>query len=244
MEYGLQLYSVRDITKNNLEDALHQVAGIGYRFVEFAGFFDHTAKEVAAMLKKYGLKTSGTHSDWRDLVRDFNGTVAYHKAIGNRNFIVPGTDLWTREKLDEFIASAKELQPKLEAEGMTFGFHNHKKEFMKTEEGYIPYFELTGNTDIKLELDTYWAYAAGEDPVELMEKFKDRLHFIHIKDGDSDGNGKPLGLGTAPVAAVYRKAREFHIPMVVESETLTPSGIEEARICFDYLKKLERQFEA
>ena len=27
--------------------------------------------------------------------------------------------------------------------------------------------------------------------------------------------------------------------MVVESETCTPSGIEEAKICYDYLKSLE-----
>ena len=241
MEYGLQLYSVRDMTEKNLEEALSQVAEIGYRLVEFAGFFGHEAEEVSSMLAKYGLKTSGTHSNWRDLVDNFEETVAYHKAIGNKNFIVPGTDLWTRESIDEFIAYANDLQPKLEEEGITFGFHNHQNEFQVQEEGYVPYTELVEKTNIKLELDTYWAYAAGEDPVALMEKYKDRIHFIHIKDGDANGNGKPLGMGTAPVAAVYKKAIELGIPMVVESETLTPSGMEEAKICFDHLKDLEKQ---
>ena len=241
MEYGLQLYSVRDITEKNLEGALSKVAEIGYSFVEFAGFFGNTAEEVAAMMAKYGLKTSGTHSNWRDLVTDFEGTVAYHKAIGNKNFIVPGTDLWTRETMDEFIKYANELQPRLAAEGITFGFHNHYKEFKVTEEGYIPYLELVEKTNIKLELDIYWAYVAGEDPVELMEKYKERLHFIHIKDGDADGNGTPLGMGTAPVAAAYKKAIELGVPMVVESETLKPSGLEEAKICFDHLKVLEKE---
>ncbi|HHU79001.1 MAG: sugar phosphate isomerase/epimerase family protein [Caldicoprobacterales bacterium] len=239
MEYGLQLYSIRDITGENLEDALRQVAEIGYKFVEFAGFFGHTAGEVTEMLEKHGLRVSGTHSDWRDLVKDFDGTLAYHKAIGNRNFIVPGTDLWTRRTMDDFINHANELQPKLAAEGITFGFHNHSREFLTTEEGYIPFLELVEKTDLKLELDTYWAYAAGEDPVELMEKYKERIHFIHIKDGDAKGNGRPLGMGTAPVKAVYEKALELNFPMVVESETLDPSGIAEAKICFEYLKKLE-----
>ena len=45
-----------------------------------------------------------------------------------------------------------------------------------------------------------------------MEKYKDRIHFIHIKDGDADGNGKPLGLGTAPVVQVYKKPVNLAFP--------------------------------
>lgn len=239
MEYGIQLYSVRDLSSQNLEEALRRVAEIGYSFVEFAGFFDHTAEEVAAMLKKYGLKTSGTHSGIGDLLTKFDETVAYHKAISNTNYIIPGTDLWTREKLDEFIDQVHTVQPKLEAAGFHMGFHNHHKEFQLMEEGYVPYDELVSRTNLHLEIDTYWAYVAGKDPAALMEQYKDRLDFIHIKDGYADGRGMPLGMGTAPVAAVYKKAVEMGIPMVVESETCTPDGITEARICFEYLKKLE-----
>ena len=241
MEYGLQLYSVRDITEKNLEGALSKVDEIGYSFVEFAGFFGYTAGEVSTMLARYNLRTSGTHSNWRDLVTNFDETVAYHKAIGNKHFIVPGTDLWSRKTMDEFIKYANELQPKLAKEGITFGFHNHHQEFKAAKEGYIPYTEIVEKTNIKLELDTYWAYVAGEDPVELMEKYKDRLHFIHIKDGNSEGHGTPLGMGTAPVAAVYKKAVELGVPIVVESETLKPSGLEEAQVCYDYLKVLEKE---
>ena len=52
MEYGIQLYSVRDLTEKNLDDALRQVSALGYRFVEFAGFFGHSAEDVRAMLEK------------------------------------------------------------------------------------------------------------------------------------------------------------------------------------------------
>ena len=47
-------------------------------------------------------------------------------------------------------------------------------------------------------------------------------------------------LSTAPVAAVYAKAVELNVPMVVESETLQPDGLTEAKICIDYLKSLEK----
>ena len=48
MDYGLQLYSVRDMTDKDLDGTLKKVAEIGYRYVEFAGFFGHSAEQVKA----------------------------------------------------------------------------------------------------------------------------------------------------------------------------------------------------
>lgn len=240
MEYGLQLFSVRDITKDNLEDALRQVAELGYKNVEFAGFFGYAAEEVKAMLDKYGLTVSGTHTGWQEVAEHFEETVAYHKIIGNKNIIVPGCDLSSQEKLDAFVAMANEFQPKLAAEGISFGYHNHAHEFRPNEDGSMIHDQLVYRTNLDLEIDTYWAYVGMQHPVELMERLKDRLKVIHIKDGSADGKGQPLGMGTAPVADVYAKAVEMGIPIVVESETLTPDGITEAKICIEYLKSLEK----
>ena len=52
---GLQLYSVRDKMEKDTEATLRAVAEMGYDCVEFAGYFGHTAEELAAWLKKYGL---------------------------------------------------------------------------------------------------------------------------------------------------------------------------------------------
>ena len=239
MEYGLQLYSIRDITEKDLDGALKQVSEIGYKFVEFAGFFGHSAEAVKAMLDKYGLKVSGTHTGWQEVAEHFEDTVKYHKIIGNKNIIVPGADLNTQEKIDAFVEMANKFQPLLEKEGIRFHYHNHSHEFHPNADGSIIYDELVKRTQLGLEIDTYWAYNAGRDPIALMEALKDRVHVIHIKDGDAHGEGYPLGRGTAPVAAVYQQALKMGIPMVVESETLTPDGITEAKVCFDYLKGLE-----
>lgn len=241
MEYGIQMYSLRDITEKNLEKALADVSGMGYSAVEFAGFFGHSAEEVRSWLEKYHLRVSGTHTGWQELDDSrFAETVAYHRTIGNRNIIIPGADLSTAQKLDEFIRFVNRVQPKLEQEGFTLGYHNHSHEFLPNEDGQIIHTELEKRTGIAFEIDTYWAYHAGQDPVALMERLKDRVHVIHIKDGTADGKGKPLGRGTAPVAAVYRKACELGMLMVVESETLEPDGATEAGICIDYLHSLEK----
>ena len=73
MKYGIQMYSLRDITPSDLDGALKAVADMGYEMVEFAGFFGHSAEDVKAMLDKYGLVCSGTHSGLYDLLNDFEG---------------------------------------------------------------------------------------------------------------------------------------------------------------------------
>lgn len=239
-EYGIQMYSVRDITEKDMPGALRALAEMGYKNVEFAGFFGIPAEEIKKLLDDNGLKVSGTHTGWNEIAEHFEETVAYHKAIGNTRIIIPGADLTTKVKLDAFIEMLNEFQPKLAAEGITLCYHNHDHEFKPNEDGQIIYDEIVARSNVALEIDTYWAYAAGKDPVAMMEALKDRLPVIHIKDGLSNREGKPLGQGTAPVAAVYAKAVELNVPMVVESETLQPDGLTEAKICIDYLKSLEK----
>ncbi|MBQ2957414.1 MAG: sugar phosphate isomerase/epimerase [Clostridia bacterium] len=240
MEYGIQLYSVRDLTEKNMDEALRQVSELGYKFVEFAGFFGIPAEEIKAMLEKYGLKVSGTHTGWKEIAEHFEETVAYHKAIGNKNIIIPGGDFSDQTKLDALIDMINEFQPKLAAEGITLGYHNHHKEFLPNKDGSNIEDQLIYRTNVMLEIDTYWAYVGMKNPIALLERLGDRVKVIHIKDGDAQGNGTPLGLGTAPVADVYAKAIEMGLPMVVESETCKPDGMTEAKICIEYLKSLEK----
>ena len=181
MEYGLQLYSVRDFTEQDLEGTLKKVAELGYRYVEFAGFFGHSAEEVKAMLDRYGLIVSGTHSGLGDLDADFDATVKYHKTLGNTNYIVPGAPTWTAAELDETIAKINKYQPMLAAEGIRMAYHNHDGEFRPNADGQIPHEEMERRTNIDFQIDTFWAFNAGVDPIAVMERLKNRISVIHLK---------------------------------------------------------------
>jgi len=240
MQYGLQLYSVRDTSKDDLQGTLRQVAALGYKTVEFAGFFGHTAEKVKGWLATYGLRVSGTHTGLQALDEDFDGVVAYHQAIGCGLLIIPFTKPETQAALDALITKLNGYQKRLAEQGITMAYHNHAHEFQAVEGGMSLWEALVTKTSIPLEIDTFWAYAAGEDPLAWMQTLhaQNRLPVIHIKDGLAAGEGKPLGMGTAPVKAVYQTAQTLGVPMVVESETLTPTGMDEARICIDYLRTL------
>ena len=240
MEYGLQMWSVRDASEKDLANALKKVAEIGYKYIEFAGFFNHPAEEVKAMLDEYGLIVSGAHSGLGDLDNDFAGTVKYHKTIGNTNYILPGAPWGTKAALDSTIEKLYKYKPMLAAEGITLGYHNHDGEFNPNKDGQIAHEEMEKRTDVNFEIDTYWAFVAGRDPIETITRLKDRVKVIHLKDGTLDKHGKALGEGEAPVAAVREKAIELGMRMVVESEGLQPTGLEEVARCMKYLRSLEK----
>lgn len=240
MEYGIQMYSLRDLTPKDMEGALRTVAALGYKYVEYAGFFDNTAAQIVTWMDRFGLKVSGTHTNWKELEDEsFAKTVAYHKEIGNKNIIIPGADLSTKEKLDEFIDFVNVVQPKLAAEGISLGFHNHAREFMLSDYGQFMHEEMQKRTKLTFEIDTYWAFVAGRDPIEVLEQLKARVSVIHLKDGTAEGKGFALGEGQAPVAEIRKKAIELGMMMVVESEGLKPTGPDEVGRCMQYLRRLD-----
>lgn len=238
MGYSVQLYSLHDMTGTDLYGALRAVAEMGYTGVEFAGFFGHSAETVRGWLDELGLVCTGTHTVHGEIMRDFDACVAFHRTIGCRDIIIPGFNYSTEALLDEFIHFCNTYAPRLAAEGIRLSFHNHSGEFLPTAYGKIVEDEILARTDITLQIDTFWAFKAGRDPVALMREHRDRLACIHVKDGLADGTGRPLGQGEAPVAAVVAAAKELGVPMVVESENLQPDGVTEVRTCLAYLNGL------
>ena len=245
MKYGLQLYSVRDAAKESVENMLFRIAEMGYSMVESAGFYDLTSAELKALLDKNGLTLCSTHTSVRRLSEELDATIAYHKEVGCRDIVIPGAHINTKQELDELIELINRIQPVIEAAGMKLHYHNHTKEWIPNEDGLIPADELASRTNVCFELDTFWAFNAGRDPLELMDKYADRISLIHLKDGipangASEAIGKALGEGSAPVLAVRAKAIERGLTVVVESEGLDPCGLDEVERCSKFLNSLEK----
>ena len=252
-EYGLQMYSVRDITGVSLKDALREVADMGYKYIEFAGFYDNKAEDVKKWLDEFGLICSGTHTGGEQLSpENIDKVIEYHKIISCDNLIVPGCDWSTKEKCDYVIDALNLASKKLAENGIRLGYHNHSKEFHPTKDGIIFEDEVLKRTDVEIEIDTFWAFNAGVDVIEYLENHKDRISVIHLKDGipsaeenknfdhvHDDVQGLSLGQGKAPVEKIREWAIKNNVLMVVESEGLDPTGLLEVKRCIDYLRTLD-----
>lgn len=244
MEYGLQLYSVRENMKADMPSTLRAVAEMGYDYVEFAGFFGYSAEEVKNMLATYDLRVSGAHIGLDDLTDSkISETIAFNKAIGNMNIIIPGMPIGNKKALQRSIDRVNAIQPIIESEGMTLAYHNHSAEFKKKMFCPEPYDELLKKTKLKLELDVFWAYNAGRDPLEMLDTLRDRIAFVHLKDGIaakrfSGPKSKILGQGGVSIADVVAKLADRDVRMVVESEGDQKNALNEVRQCIDFLKSL------
>ncbi len=236
MGYGVQLYGLRDLAKENFEEAVRAAARIGYESIEFAGFFGRTAKEVTDILSSSGIAVCGTHSSWVDLQDKFEETVRFHKEIGNTHYTIPGADLGTPEKLKDFVEFINYIMPKLADEGITLAYHNHSHEFITNDYGVRTHDVLAAETKVNFEIDTYWAFNAGENPCAILEKYAHRMSQAHLKDGTRDGKGKALGEGAMPLSDVISTANKLGIYLIVESETQTPDGPSELTRCMDWLR--------
>src|SRR5678815_13225 len=87
---SLQLYTVRDQTAKDFAGTIREVAKIGYRYVELAGFGNlKTAPEARKVLDDNGVKASGAHATIEALEADVNKVMDEAAIMGHNNIIVP-----------------------------------------------------------------------------------------------------------------------------------------------------------
>src|SRR5262245_24126492 len=58
---GVQLYTVRNAMKSDFDGTIAKVAQIGYKEVEFAGYFDRSPKDIKALLGRNGMNWPSCH---------------------------------------------------------------------------------------------------------------------------------------------------------------------------------------
>ncbi len=240
MKLGLQMYSLRDVCKEDYEKALRFASECGYQGVEFAGFFDIPASEMKALLEKYNLVAMGSHTAWEIIDEDFDNMVAYNKTISNDRIICPWAPLDDAASTIAYAEKFNAASEKLKAVGMSLYYHNHAAEFEQEDGKYLMDIlgEHTVPDSLKFELDVYWLYRGGVNPVRYMKKYADRLDIFHIKDGDKY-DGTPVGMGEVDITGVLAYSKEHGMDWAVveaESGTTPDKQMQDVRLSAAYLK--------
>ena len=193
---GLQLYTVRDHMKSDFEGTIAKVAATGYKEVEFAGYFDHSPKDVRAILDKNGLASPSCHVGYDVVEKKWPESLEAAKIVGHSYIICPWIDEKQRVAPDGWKRAAELFNKAGEASakaGIQFGYHNHSFEFEPFESlgGKLAYDYLLAETDSKhvaMEMDLCWINVAGKDPLAYFEKYPGRFPLVHVKDYVNDPN--------------------------------------------------------
>lgn len=244
---GMQLYMVRRELEKDFAGTLARVAALGYREVEFAGYFNHPPKEVKAVLDRYHLTSPAAHMQLADLRGNLQPMIEAAHVIGHKYLLVAWSPPEERKSLDDYKRLAdlfNKTGEQVKQAGLQFAYHNHDFEFAPLE-GEIPYDLLLARTDsqlVKLEMDIYWIVKGGGKPLEYFEKYPGRFHLLHVKDMDATPKHyfTEVGRGVIDFKTIFANAGRAGVRHYFVEQDETPgSPFDSLRISMDYLRKLE-----
>ncbi len=244
---AVQLYTVRNEMAKDFDGSLAKIAELGYRQVEFAGYYNRTPEQVKAVLARLGLEAPSAHVPIQSLRTDAAKAIETAKAIGHRYLICPYLDASERKSLDQYRQHAalfNKVGEMCRQAGIQFGYHNHDFEFQQLE-GRLPMDLLLAETNkdlVKIELDLYWTVKAGQDPIAIIGRNPGRFVAFHVKDMDKTPRGffTEVGRGTIDFAKIFAASGKSGVNLYIVEQDQTPgSPFDSLKISIDYLKKLE-----
>jgi sugar phosphate isomerase/epimerase len=243
---GIQLYSVRDEMQRDVPGTLARLSEIGYRDVEFAGYFGRSAADIRQLLDTNKLRAPSSHIAYDPATWD--KSLDFANAVGHEFITVPWIDESKRKTLTDWQRIADDFNRAAEAargRGLRFAYHNHDFEFKRVE-NMVPLDVLLARTDpalVSFEMDVYWVTHGGADPLAYIRRYPTRFTMLHIKDsaGPPKHDQVDVGAGTIDFASVLRlDAEQNHAVKHVFVEHDQPADPWAfAKNSFDNLSKLE-----
>lgn len=242
---GLQLYSVRTECQKDLPATIEAVAKIGYQGVEFAGYYDYSAKDLRKLLDDNGLKCCGTHAQFDTLLGDnLPKTIEFNKIIGNKYLIVPWLDPNKYSSAEGWKNAAEvfnELAEKVEPHKMQVGYHNHSHEF-KPVDGQVPWDIFFGNTrkDVIMQFDTGNAMHGGGDAIPYLKRYPGRAVTVHLKEYSATNKNAIIGEGDIPWEELLTLCETIGGTKwyIIEEEKDVYPPLKAAELCYKNFRKL------
>jgi sugar phosphate isomerase/epimerase len=193
---GLQLYTIRDAMKADVPGSLKKVSDTGYKYLELAGyadgkFYGYEPAEFKKIVNDLGMDILSSHTQVEAqgiTLENAKKMAEDHAKLAVKYCIQP----WVVEEARTTLASYKKMVADwnkvggiMKESGIQFGYHNHNFEF-DTVEGKIPYYDIMlAELDkdlVTMELDLFWTTKAGQNIVEIFNKYPGRFQLFHMKD--------------------------------------------------------------
>jgi len=260
---GIQLWTVKDEAAKDLEGTLRKVYAAGFREIEFAGFYGKTAAEIGKLLKDIGFSLVSMHAGAADIAAKGESILADAKTLGLRYIVcsspavspakdkLPWEERMKAVDLNDWKWNAdlfNKFGQQVSAAGMTFGYHNHSAEFKKFDgkTAFEHLYDMTDPKHVKIELDVGWVVVAQQDPIAILNKYKDRVIALHVKDvakresQEKEPASVALGEGVIDWKKVIGTAKTNGTQaFFYEQEApFTRPILDSVKISGDYLKKL------
>jgi sugar phosphate isomerase/epimerase len=211
---GLQLYTIRDAMEKDPVLALTEVSKIGYKYIELANysdgkFYGFTPVEFKKVAVDTGLEILSSHTQVEAkgiTLENAKKMAEDHAVLGVKYCVQPWINAEDRNiaSYHKMISDWNKVGAIMKEHGIKFGYHNHNFEF-NTIDGIVPYYDIflkeMDKDLITMEIDLFWAKKAGQNPVDIFNKYPGRFELFHLKDGYTTETPffEPKSVDMAPV---------------------------------------------
>lgn len=210
LPFGVQLWTVSKAFATDPEGTLAQLAGLGFKGVEFYTAFPggRDAKTMRSILDRNGLKAVGYHIGGLNTMNDedLKKTIEMNQIIGNTrlgvSYLAPGggrfvatarTTTATRKQWEDVADTFSAVATKLKPHGMETYYHCHPVDFVRIDgETTWDIFFHRASKDVFMQIDLGHMGTAGVDQVAEMKKFPRRAKTVHVKPANG-GDGRLVG---------------------------------------------------
>ncbi len=176
-------------------ETLKKVSELGYNAVEISQIpmtpenvaeikkaKDELGMEIASLSCVVSNKGAGGNDD---LETQFDKIVEDCKTLDVdllRIGMLPFDNMRNLETVLEFTREANEYAKRLKEHGINLYYHNHHVEFRKYDGRFMLDIIAEECPDLGFELDLHWVQRGGANPIDMIQKYADRIELIHLKD--------------------------------------------------------------
>lgn len=239
-DIAIQMYSIKDITKENYLAGFKLVSDLGFKNIELAGTYGLSAVDFKSICDEYGLKVISAHiGGVKKTTEEIKQLIEYHRAIGNKMIVCPHSDSRDLESTKENAKNLKETQDILESEGFKFGYHNHGFEFNKID-GDLRAIDIIAAEGVKLQPDIHWVKVGGAEPLDFMKQYKSQIISLHFKEYGINNTNPEFGNGgILNWQAIMDFGKEIGVEYnILEQEEYSLPVAESIALCAKNLEKM------
>lgn len=241
---------VRYVTMCDDEDAVKKITDCGFNSIEiFDGNisnYECCPEKFQQMLEKHNARLLGVYIGasyiYPDILNDelfrIDKVCAVAARLGAKHIVLGGGSVRASgikdsdyQLLAEGVSKARDI---VEKYGMIASYHPHLGCIVEKPEQIDRFFSVS---DVNFVPDIAHIAAGGGDAFEIVKKYYNRIHYVHLKDL-KNGEFVPLGKGDINLADIinYFLQNNYTGDWLVEIDGYSGDPYEACKTSFDYLK--------
>lgn len=245
MQAGVNLFGLNQQLKKDFDGTMYKLKEMGYTVVEPVVVFenknestsdgeeelikkwkldgstwmDKTAAKKIERIREIGLEVPGIHAGTFPVaLAPIIQQVKQFAVENNLKYCVFSPQTKNLEEAEKYVKELKTAVKEFKSAGIELLIHNHAVEMVRENGRNTFEYMMEKVPDVRLELDLGWVKAAGEDVIETMHSYRERIAILHYKDliesRDEENNGycfTALGEGILPLREILKESKKLHL---------------------------------